>query len=178
MRVHQDVLTLMVQIMSSSMDGTHRGPIRTHRAASACPARQRQPLEPTGAQRHPVCRRAWLQMARVAGAVRQLAHHLHSDESLVEERCARPGIRASAARVDRAHQARGRVDGRRPCRGPSRRDGGAKINRLQSIGRSCGGWTAKIHVVAADARTALAFSLSPGQAHDAPEGRKLLNRRW
>ena len=27
-----------------------------------------------------------------------------------------------------------------------------------------------------DTRTALPFSLSPGQAHDAPEGRKLLNR--
>ena len=29
-------------------------------------------------------------------------------------------------------------------------------------------------MVAADARTAIAFSLSPGQAHDAPEGRRLL----
>lgn len=31
-------------------------------------------------------------------------------------------------------------------------------------------------MVAADARTAVAFSLSPGQAHDAPEGRRLLSR--
>ena len=31
-------------------------------------------------------------------------------------------------------------------------------------------------MVAADARTAVTFSLSPGQAHDAPEGRKLLAR--
>jgi transposase len=31
-------------------------------------------------------------------------------------------------------------------------------------------------MVAANARTAIAFSLSPGQAHDAPEGRELL--RW
>jgi transposase len=31
-------------------------------------------------------------------------------------------------------------------------------------------------MVAADARTAIAFSLSPGQAHDAPEGRALLRR--
>jgi transposase len=30
-------------------------------------------------------------------------------------------------------------------------------------------------MVAANARTAITFSLSPGQAHDAPEGRKLLN---
>ena len=39
-----------------------------------------------------------------------------------------------------------------------------------------GGWTTKIHLVAADARTAVMFSLSPGQAHDAPEGHKLLRR--
>jgi len=31
-------------------------------------------------------------------------------------------------------------------------------------------------MVAADARTAITFALSPGQAHDAPEGRKLLSR--
>ncbi|KKJ94831.1 transposase [Stutzerimonas stutzeri] len=31
-------------------------------------------------------------------------------------------------------------------------------------------------MVAADARTALTFSLSPGQAHDAPAGRELLRR--
>jgi transposase len=30
-------------------------------------------------------------------------------------------------------------------------------------------------MVAADAKTAVTFSLSPGQAGDAPEGRKLLN---
>jgi transposase len=30
-------------------------------------------------------------------------------------------------------------------------------------------------MVAADCRTALTFALSPGGAHDAPEGRKLLN---
>lgn len=39
-----------------------------------------------------------------------------------------------------------------------------------------GGWNTKIHLLAADARTAVTFSLSPGQAHDAPEGRELLRR--
>ncbi len=33
-----------------------------------------------------------------------------------------------------------------------------------------------MHLVAADARTALTFALSPGQAHDAPEGRTRLQR--
>ena len=44
----------------------------------------------------------------------------------------------------------------------------------QSIGKSRGGWTTKIHMVADDDRTAITFSLSPGQAHDAPAGRELL----
>ena len=43
----------------------------------------------------------------------------------------------------------------------------------QAIGKSRGGWTTKIHLVAADTRTAVMFSLSPGQAHAAPEGRNL-----
>ena len=52
--------------------------------------------------------------------------------------------------------------------------GAEKKNGRQAIGKSRGGWTTKIHMVAADARTAIAFSLSPGQSHDAPEGRHLL----
>ena len=49
-----------------------------------------------------------------------------------------------------------------------------KKNGPQSIGKSRGGWTTKIHMVAANARTAITFALSPGNAHDAPEGRELL----
>jgi hypothetical protein len=32
----------------------------------------------------------------------------------------------------------------------------------------------EIHLIAANARTALDFTMSPGQASDGPEGRKLL----
>ncbi|MES2841975.1 IS5 family transposase [Hydrogenophaga sp. RAC07] len=53
--------------------------------------------------------------------------------------------------------------------------GAPKKNGPQAIGKSRGGWNTKIHMVAADARTAVTFCLSPGQAHDAPEGRRLLN---
>ncbi|MDO9253336.1 IS5 family transposase [Hydrogenophaga sp.] len=53
--------------------------------------------------------------------------------------------------------------------------GAFKKNGPQAIGKSRGGWNTKIHMVAADARTAVTFSLSPGQAHDAPEGRRLLS---
>lgn len=52
---------------------------------------------------------------------------------------------------------------------------GALKNSPQSIGKSRGGCTTKIHMVATDARTAVTFSLSPGQAHDAPAGRELLS---
>lgn len=54
--------------------------------------------------------------------------------------------------------------------------GALKKNGPQAIGKSRGGWNIKIHLLAADARTAIAFCLSPGQAHDAPEGRKLLRQ--
>jgi transposase len=52
--------------------------------------------------------------------------------------------------------------------------GALKENGPQAIGKSRGGWNTKIHLVAADARTAITFALSPGHAHDAPEGRELL----
>ena len=58
--------------------------------------------------------------------------------------------------------------------GPPRWDGGARRNGPQAIGKSRGGWTTKIHLVAAHDRMALTFTLSPGQAHAAPEGRRLL----
>ena len=49
-----------------------------------------------------------------------------------------------------------------------------KKNGPQAVGKSRGGWTTKIHMVAANARTAIIFALSPGNAHDAPCGRQLL----
>ncbi|MBC8164792.1 MAG: IS5 family transposase [Bryobacteraceae bacterium] len=52
--------------------------------------------------------------------------------------------------------------------------GAPKKNGPQAIGKSRGGWNTKIHMVAADARTAIVFALSPGHDHDAPHGRALL----
>ena len=43
-------------------------------------------------------------------------------------------------------------------------------------GKSRGGWTTKIHLVAAGPDCPLIFHLSPGNAHDGPEGRKLIER--
>jgi transposase len=58
--------------------------------------------------------------------------------------------------------------------GPSGWDRRFKKNGPQAIGQSRGGWNTKIHLVAADERTVLAFALSPGNDHDAPHGRALL----
>ena len=55
-------------------------------------------------------------------------------------------------------------------------DGTGALKKTEAIGKSWGGWTTTLHLVAADARTALTLALSPGQAHDAPEGRRLLRR--
>ncbi|MGH8727862.1 MAG: IS5 family transposase [Burkholderiales bacterium] len=115
-------------------------------------------------------------MARSAETVWQLAHHLYPHESLVEERGVGSGIRAAAACSDRSHQDRDSGVGQHHGQGASGRHRGAKKNGPQALGKSRGGWTTKIHMVAADARTAITFALSPGQAHDAPEGRKLLRR--
>ena len=46
--------------------------------------------------------------------------------------------------------------------------GARKTNGPQSIGKSRGGWYAKIHMVSASDRQAMIFRLSDGQDHDAP----------
>ena len=51
--------------------------------------------------------------------------------------------------------------------------GARKTNGPQSIGKSRGGWYAKIHMVSASGGQAMIFRLSDGQAPDAPEGRAL-----
>ena len=66
------------------------------------------------------------------------------------------------------------LSGQHQRQGASRRDRCVKKNGPQSVGKSRGGWTTKVHLVAADERTAIGFALSPGNVHDAPAGRQLL----
>lgn len=61
-------------------------------------------------------------------------------------------------------------------KGASQRDRSVKKSGKQAIGRSRGGLTTKIHMVTATDRSAVSFSLSGGEAHDAPEGIALLER--
>src|SRR6202047_2661367 len=158
------------------VNGNQRSAVPPDRALFADPARQCEPVQSASLERDLVRCRARLQMARSAQEIRQLAHHLHPNESLVEERRARSGICAAAACSDCPHQDRSRRLGQYRSQGASGWDRGSKKNGPQAIGKSRGGWTTKIHMVAADARTAITFALSPGQAHDAPEGRSLLRK--
>ena len=48
----------------------------------------------------------------------------------------------------------------------------------REIGRSAGGLTTKIHLLANIERIPLDFSLSPGQASDVMEGEKLISKNW
>ena len=130
--------------------------------------------QPAGAERRAVCGRAGLQVARSSQAFRPLAHDLYPHEPLVQERRSGSRVREVAGRADRPHQARSGLLGLHFGEGASGRHRRFKKNGPQSIGKSRGGWNTKIHMVAADARTAIAFALSPGNAHDAPEGRELL----
>ncbi|MGA3127646.1 MAG: IS5 family transposase [Candidatus Korobacteraceae bacterium] len=113
-------------------------------------------------------------MARIAEALRSLARRLHPHESLVQEWRAQSSFRVVAARADRAHQDRRRQDGLYHREGASGWHRGSKKSGPQAIGKFRGGWSTKIHMVAADARTAITFALSPGQASDAKAGRDLL----
>jgi transposase len=113
-------------------------------------------------------------VARPTETLRQLAHDLYPHEPLVQERGAGPSLRDMAAGTGGAYQNRSGVAGLDHRQGPSGRHWCVNKNGPQSIGQSRGGWTTKIPLVAADARTTLAFALSPGEASDAGEGRELL----
>jgi transposase len=115
-------------------------------------------------------------MAWPAQAVRQLAHDLYAHEPVGQERGTGSRLCPAATPPDHPGEDRRGGLGQYHRQSPSGWDGSVKKNGPQALGRSRGGWTTKIHLVAADARTALTFALSPGQAHDAPEGRKLLHR--
>ena len=90
-------------MMLQSENGNYRSSVPTHCSDPSRSAWQRQPVEPASAQRNPLCRRARLQMAGIAASIWQLAHRLHPDEPVVQERGARPSLRISATRADSAY---------------------------------------------------------------------------
>jgi hypothetical protein len=104
--VDYGVLTLMRIVVVSFGYGDHRRLIQADYRLPAGAARQCQSDESPDSQRHSLCGRTRLQVARAAQAVRELAHNLYPHESLVEEWRTRSGVRPAAERADRAHQDR------------------------------------------------------------------------
>ena len=113
-------------------------------------------------------------MARSAEAFWQLAHYLHADEPLEQGRGVGAGFYATPTGANPDDPAGARRAGQHHHQGASRRHGSLKKSGPQAIGRSRGGCTTKIHLVAANAQCALSLALSPGQAGDAPQERELL----
>jgi len=112
--------------MRYCVHGNHRRPVSPHRAVFADATRQCDARQSAGAQRHLVRRRAGVQMARFAQAVRQLAHHLYSHEPVVEERGLGSRLCPVATSSDHPREDRSRGLGQHPRQGPSRWDRGVK----------------------------------------------------
>ena len=100
------------RFISVSEDQT-RGDATSKRGNSARLGEFFFPLPANDAQRQIV------QVAGVAQPVWQLAHCIHSNEPVVEERGARQGVRIPATRTDSAHQTGGGLDGQHHSQGAS-----------------------------------------------------------
>ena len=104
----------------------------------------------------------------------RLACGIYAGKSLGKEWCATESFPGFAAKRTYQNQCEHRFIGLDQHQSTSGWHGRVKKSGKQSIGRSRGGWNTKLHLVAASDRNVVAFSLSPGQAGDAPEGRELL----
>ena len=157
------------------IDGDHGRVIRAHQWQLAGAAWKRKSGELAGAQRNSVCGRArleWRGLPKRFGpwhtVYTRMSRWSKSGvldrvfEQLQREQILR--IKIEALSLD-STSVKVHPDG----------TGALKNNGPQSIGKSRAGWNTKIHMVAADARTAITFSLSPGNEYDAPQGRALLS---
>src|ERR1700692_2703652 len=89
----------------------------------------------------------------------KLAYDLYPHESLSEGWRAGSAVCTAAARAVHPHQNRGGESGQHDYQCSSRWRASSKKNGPQAIGKSRGGWSTKVHMVAASARCAIGFSL-------------------
>ena len=159
----------------TSRNGIDPSPVRADRTLFSQAPRHAEIWPFGGSQCDPLHCREWREVAQAANLSGALAHDLHPHAGLDKEWSAGAGLRGTPARTDDPLQNRGGIARQHLHQGASRRHRRIKKNGPQAIGRSRGGLTTKIHLVAGDERTALCFSLSAGQCADGPEGRKLLS---
>ena len=115
-----------------------------------------------------------LQMEKAAEGIRQLARDLQALQPLGQGRDNRKAVPRAARQRDCRNRPTYPAAGLHVRACASGRLRGFKKTGGQSIGRSKGGLTCKIHMTAFGARTAAEFILSGGQCHDAPQGRLLM----
>ena len=118
-----------------------------------------------------------LQVESAAVRIRQLAYSIRSAQPMGEVRRATVGFPSFAANWNDSSGCPSCFFGFHQYQGAPGWNGCFKKTGKQSIGKSRGGWNTKLHMVAASDRNAVSFELSGGNAHDAPEGRRLLKKR-
>lgn len=109
-------------------------------------------------------------MEGIAGEIREMAYGVYPLEQMEQKWRTGAGIRGTAAGGDHRNQGGKRLHGQHHGKSAPGWDGCFKASGRQSIGRSRGGLTTKIHMITASDRAAVDFSLSGGQVHDAPQG--------
>ena len=114
-------------------------------------------------------------MASAPHPVRALAHHLHAVQPLDPATESSPKC-SNASSLNNSSAPKLWDWTAPPSKSIPTAQAPSKEAGPQAIGRSRGGLTTKIHMVAADARTAIIYALSPGQDHDGPHGRQLLRK--
>ncbi len=109
-------------------------------------------------------------MEGIAEILWKLAYDLCTHEQVEQKWRFTARILSVASGERYSHKGRGGLPGQHIGKGSSRRNRRFKKRGKQSIGRSRGGLTTKIHMVTATDRSAVGFALSGGEAHDSPEG--------
>ena len=115
-------------------------------------------------------------MEGIAEILWKLAYDLCTHEQVEQKRRFTAPVRSVASGEHYSHKSRGDLPGQHIGKGSSQRDRCFEKRGKQAIGRSRGGLTTKIHMVAATDRSAVSFALSGGEAHDSPEGTALLDK--
>lgn len=113
-------------------------------------------------------------MEELAREVREMEQRIYEIEALGAKRGITACFHFVAGKRHRRGICKGDYVGLDKHQSASRRCGRTKKQGPQSIGSSRGGKNTKLHMVAASDREAVTFSLSPGEAGDAPRGRDLL----
>ena len=145
-----------------------------YRAISAATARQREYEQSPAGKCNSVYHGKRLQVEGIAEILWKVAYCLRTHEPLEQKWRLAEAFRGIADRGSHQDQDGKCLPGQHDGQSASKWHRCVKKTGKQSIGRSRGGLTTKIHMVTASDRSPVAFSLSGGNTHDGPEGELLV----